>query len=211
MDTQTSKTIPVSDYEKLIKEGITNARGTDKALELLTVTDLTNLGKTLADRQAKIADLFSVVVHPINNLKEGIEQGRYNGGVYDWIKEDYSRVPLVETKGAKRVYFVPVTENVTMGEEEAYVEKFGLTLCKNAPNYLLGVMAQLKESDLPGSLFRKDIVATENTDASVFRDKSGVRCFLGTYRHDGGRGLDLVGLDGGWDVGRDWVFLAERP
>jgi hypothetical protein len=197
-----------SDYAVLVRQGITDAKGSDKAIEFLTEDDLKNLGKLLADREAKIQDLFSVVVDPINNIALAIEKGNYND-VYNWINEQH--VPLTEAAGAKRIYFVPVTENVNTGDEEAYVNKFGLTLCKSAPNYLAGAMAAIPENKLPSELAGKDFVAAENVESSVFQDEGGSRCFLYVSRYDGERKLYLVSVDGDWNAGRGWVFLAEKP
>lgn len=199
-----------SDYAVLVRQGITDAKGSDKAIEFLTEDDLKNLGKLLADREAKIQDLFSVVVDPINNIALAIEKGNYDS-VYDWISNDHSRVPLTEAEGPKRIYFVPVTENVNTGDEEAYVNKFGLTLCKSAPNYLSGAMAAIPENKLPAELAGKDFVAAENAESSVFQDRDGDRCFLCVYRRDGRRRLSLVSVDVRWSAGSDWVFLAEKP
>lgn len=208
----TASKVAPSDYDNLIKQGILDAKGSiEDALAMLTPDDLVNLGRTLADRAAKINDLFSVVVEPINNLKEGIDKGHYTS-VYDWISNDHSRIPLTETTGGKRIYFVPVTENVNTGEEEAYVNKFGLTLCKKAPNYLLGAMSALPENKLPENLKGKDIVAAENEAASVFQARRGRRCFLHAHRSGDRRLLALVSAGIWYAVAvRGWVFLAEKP
>ncbi|MEO5646074.1 MAG: hypothetical protein ABIO57_03350 [Candidatus Paceibacterota bacterium] len=199
-----------SDYAVLVRQGITDAKGSDKAIEFLTEDDLKNLGKLLADREAKIQDLYSVVVDPINNIALAIEKGNYDS-VYDWISDDHDRIPLLEAAGAKRIYFVPVTENVDSGDEEAYVNKFGLTLCKSAPNYLTGAMAAVPENKLPAELAGKDFVAAENAESSVFQGKDGRRCFLCVSRDDGRRRLSLVVVDGHWFADVDWMFLAEKP
>jgi hypothetical protein len=197
-----------SDYSVLVRQGITDAKGSDKAIEFLTEDDLKNLGKLLADREAKIQDLFSVVVDPINNIALAIEKGSYTD-VYNWINEE--RVPLIEVAGAKRIYFVPVTENVNTGDEEAYVNKFGLTLCKSAPNYLAGAMAAIPEAKLPAELAGKDFVAAENAESSVFQDEDGRRCFLDVCRDVGRRELSLVDVVDDWGADGDWLFLAEKP
>lgn len=202
-------TIAPSDYPVLIKQGITDAKGSvEEALALLTADDLTNLGRTLSDRAARIGDLFSAVVNPINTASEALAKGKYDGQ-YDWISD--KNTPFPQAEGAKRIYFVPVTETVKQGGEETYVRKFGLTLCKKAPCYLAGAMAEIPESELPESLQGKDFVAAENDTASVFLYGDGGRCFLCVSRREGGRGLHLVDLDGGWFADDGWVFLAEKP
>lgn len=208
---ETASKVAPSDYDNLIKQGILDAKGSiEDSLALLTADDLTTLGRTLADRAARIADFFSIVVDPINNIATAIEKGNYTS-VYDWISNDHTRIPLIEAAGSKRIYFVSVTENVNTGDEEAYVNKFGLTLCKKAPNYLTGAMAALPENKIPAELKGKDFVAAENDSASVFRDGGGDRCFLDVGRDDGERELYLVLLDGLWDADFGWVFLAEKP
>lgn len=195
-------------FMSLLQKGIADAKGSAETIAFLTDEDVVELGKTLANREAAaIGELFSAIITPCNNLSEAIKKGGYDGGVYDHITEQ--TVPLTPAEGAKRVYFLPVKRNVDIGQEEAYVNEFGLTLCKNAPNYLLGAMVQLSEDKLPDSLKGKDLVAA---DSSVFRDKNGDRCFLYAFRSAGWRSLGLVDLGyWGWGIGNYWVFLAERP
>ena len=199
--------IAKSDYAFLIEQGIKDAKGSEKAIEFLTEEDLKNIGKMLADRETKIQNIFSVVVDPINNISTAIEKGNYNY-VYYWINEKH--VPLQKVAGSKRIYFVPVTEEVNTGYEESYVNKFGLTLCKNAPNYLAGAMAILSENKIPAELKSKDFVAVENNLSSIFKDDDSDRCFLYVSRV-GYRRLLLIILDGLWGVGHNWMFLAEKP
>ena len=200
--------IDASMYADLIRQGIADAKGSDNAIELLTEDDLKSLGKLLSDRETKVQALHSVVVNPINSIALAVEKGNYDS-VYDWINEEH--VPLAEAKGAKRIYFVPVTENVNTGDEEAYVNRFGLTLCKSAPNYLAGAMAIVPENKLPEELAGKDFVAVENAESSVFQGEDGGRCFLDVFRYDGRRELFLMLVVGDWDADDGWVFLAEKP
>lgn len=144
-------------------------------------------------------------VSPINTAEEAIKQGHYN---------DYYRLILNGTveiepaKGPKNLHLVCF--NRTVGETE-YVELLraeGKRPCQNAPQYLLGLMAQVPEDKMPAELRNKDLVAAEpDNSSSVFTGKDGDRCFLCVYRLGGRRKLNLVRVDRRWyDY---WAFLAE--
>lgn len=141
-------------------------------------------------------------VKPINNVEEGIKQGNYTSH-YDYIIE--KTVPLKEVTEEKEITLVCF--NRTIGETE-YIELLkqeGLKPCEDAPNYLLGLMAQYKESDLLEEFKNKDIIAANVS--SVFTDEFGHPCFLYVYRHGRDRGLVLARVGRGWFD--DCVFLAE--
>lgn len=148
--------------------------------------------------------LFTATISPINDLEKGKLKGDYDW-VYDHITKD--TVPLKKATGEKKLYFVPVTERVLEGKESQYLAAYGLKPVENAPNYLLGAMATLKEKDLPEELKFKDIVAVGNV---VFQFADGRRCFLDCRRRSGERFLFMVRLASGWGAGGGWFFLAEE-
>ncbi len=188
-----------------IRKGIENAKGSPDAIELLTETDCLKLGEGLADREALLkTPFFSVMVNPINNIEEGKTTGNYDSS-YNWITAN--NVLLEKAEGSKRIYFIPVTENVEEGKEAEFLAKYGKKPVTNAPNYLLGAMAKLKESDLPEGLKLKDLVAVAD---GVFLYHDGNRCSLYCRRRSGERKLNVVFLNGEWSADRDWVFLAEE-
>lgn len=150
---------------------------------------------------------FSILVSPINSINDAIEKGNYSS-VYEHIS--LTTAPLVEVTGEKRIYFVPISKNVTTGGEELYLNKFGLTLCKNAPNYLLGATTVLPENKIPAELKGKSFVAAESVSSSGFVDRSIDRCCLCVDRGGDERRLDIVRVFGNWDAGNDWMFLAEK-
>jgi hypothetical protein len=144
-------------------------------------------------------------VQPINTAEEGIAQGQYT---------DYHRfitdktVPLQPVQVAKNLHLVCF--NRTIGETE-FVELLraeGKQPCRNGPQYLLGLMAQVPEDKMPEELRYKVFVAAEpDNKSSVFTDGLGYRCFLCVDRYNGYRKLDLI------DVGKEWngrfAFVAE--
>ena len=144
-------------------------------------------------------------VQPINSVGTGISRGHYTDH-YDFITN--GTVPLHTVKGAKNLYLV--CPNRTIGETE-YVELLravGKQPCRNAPQYLLGLMAKVPESEMPAELRNKKLVAAEpDNTSSVFVGKYGDPCFLGVDRGVGYRKLSFTKVGGGW--AGPWVFLAE--
>ena len=197
--------LSTEDILSFIRKGIEDAKGSLDAIQLLTQADCIKLGEELANREALIkTPFFSVMVNPINDIEEGKTTGNYDS-IYDWIT--VNTVPLEKAEGAKRIYFVPVTEQVEEGKEAEFLAKYGKKPVVNAPNYLLGAMAKLKESDLPEELKLKDLVAVAD---GVFLNHSGNRCFLNCNRRSGERKLNMVKLLGDWYADNAWVFLAEE-
>ena len=144
-------------------------------------------------------------ISPINTAEEGIAQGHYTDH-YRFIKD--KTVPLQPVQGAKSLHLVCFDR--TIGETE-YVELLraeGKQPCRNAPQYLLGLMAQVTEDKMPEELRNKNLVAAEpDNKSSAFAGRSGLRCFLCVGRWGGDRRLDLTIVDGEWRDG--WAFLAE--
>lgn len=131
--------------------------------------------------------------------------GHYNNH-YDFITD--KTVPLTPAKGAKALHLVCF--NRMIGETE-YVELLrpkGKRPCRHAPQYLLGLMAQVPEDKMPVELHNKDIVAAEPDIAfSVFADWDRRRCFLCVYRGGGLRRLHFAFVAGPWPD--RWAVLAE--
>lgn len=141
---------------------------------------------------------ISFKVKPINSLEEGIKLGNYDSH-YDFITD--KTVPLKELTDEKEIFLVNFDRTIGETEYKELLEKEGLKPCE--PNYLLGLMAQIKEDDMPKELKNKNIVVP----SSVFTGGCGFRCFLCVYRGDGYRKLRLTDVDREW-IDR-WVFLAE--
>ena len=144
-------------------------------------------------------------INPINTAEEGIAQGNYTDH-YGFITD--KTVPLQPVQGAKNLYLVCF--NRTIGETECaeLLRAEGKRPCQNAPQYLLGLMASVPEDKMPEELRNKHLVAAESDNkSSVFAGRSGDRCFLCVDRRDGGRGLRLTGVGGGWSG--HWAFLAD--
>ena len=145
-------------------------------------------------------------ISPINTAEAGITQGHYDDH-YSFITNE--TVPLQPVQGAKDLHLVCF--DWTIGET-GYVELLradGKQPCRNSPQYLLGLMAQVPEERMPEELRNKDLVAAEpDNEASAFTDERGYRCFLCVGDRRGGyRLLNLVSVDRGWlDY---WAFLAE--
>ena len=144
-------------------------------------------------------------ISPINTAEEGIAQGHYTDH-YRFIKD--KTVPLQPVQGAKSLHLVCFDR--TIGETE-YVELLraeGKQPCRNAPQYLLGLMAQVTEDKMPEELRNKDLVAAEpDNKSSVFTGRFGYRCFLYVLRGGVFRRLDLTAVGRrGFDR---WAFLAE--
>ncbi len=141
-------------------------------------------------------------VKPINSVEEGIKLGNYTS-TYDFITD--KTVPLKEVTEEKEISLVCFGRMIEENEYISLLKEQGLKPLENAPNYLLGLMEQFQEKDLPESLKNKDIVAANVS--SVFADGHGRRCFLCVSRGDRYRRLDLTFV--GWQWIAFWVFLAE--
>lgn len=132
---ENKKVSSTDDIYSLILEGVSQAKGTEKAIEFLTEEDCLKIGEELANREAlKNTPFFSIIVDPINDIEEGKKLGHYDL-IYDYISSE--TVPLQKAEGKKRIYFIPVTERVEEGKEVKFLAKYGKRPVKNAPNYLL--------------------------------------------------------------------------
>lgn len=148
---------------------------------------------------------FSKIVSPICDIEVGKKEGNYTW-MYDWLTTEH--IPLAKVSVKKEVYLVPLTETVEGTESiQKYLKERRFKLCEHAPQYLLGLMKEVTQNELPNPSW---IVAAEDTAASVFQDDDGDRCFLLVRRSEGGRKLHLVSLGGYWGAGLGWVFLAEK-
>lgn len=144
-------------------------------------------------------------IHPINTVEEGIRQGHYND-YYRHITDQ--TVPLRPAAGAKTLHLVCFNRIVGETEFVELLRAEGKRPCQDAPNYKLGLMAQVPEEQMPEVLRNKDIVAAEpDNSSSVFTDEVGSRCFLYVLRYVADRGLSLTDVGRRWHDG--WAFLAE--
>lgn len=194
-------------FEEAILKGITTNQGNPKDMDLLTEADFIAMGKLVADRGAKRRMKFhSWVVTPINNVDEGYKTGHYNEK-YDHITTE--TIPVKQLEGQKRVYLVPFNETIGENDYVVRLAEHGLKPCVDCPNYLLGLMKQVPESEMPEELGNKYFVAAEpDNPSSVFFGKHGDRCFLGVRRDGSNRDLVVVGAENEWDD--CWAFLAEE-
>jgi hypothetical protein len=183
----------------LFQKGITDAGGSARAMRYLAENDLYRVGRTLAERETKIASLISFVINPINSIALAIKPGGFS-------RVDKKLVLHAQASAPKRIYFLPITEHVDGGQEEAYANTFGLRLCRKSQNYLLGAMAFIPKhallSHCPGGQF----IAAEKR---AFQ-KNGSRSFLRVAHHRGKRILDSVTTDGGWSGTVGWYMLTEK-
>ncbi len=152
----------------------------------------------------------SWTVSPVNDLEEGINTGHYTGYCPNLAKKP---IILQQVEGEKQVYLVLFNEMIGENEYTARLAEYGFKPCKNGPNYLLSLMKQVTESEMPEELWGKHIVAAENNLSSVFLDRRKVRSFLYVDRESPtpespSRELHLATIEGGWDD--EWVFLAEE-
>src|SRR3989344_9019247 len=94
-------------------------------------------------------------VSPINTAEEGIRQGHYNDH-YSFITDE--TVPLKSITGARNLHLVCFNRTVKETEYIALLRAEGKQPCRNGPNYLLGLMAQVPEDKMPEEFLSKDIV-----------------------------------------------------
>ncbi len=203
------QTLETLDYETLLREGIAEAGGQEEDLNLLTADDFKNLGKTAAERGVKKRMKFpSWLVEPVTDIEDAKKRGHFTS-CYDHITAKTVKLP--KAQGKKRVFAVPFNKSIGEKAYVALLAEHGLKPCVNAPSYLMGLMVQVPESEMPAELKGKYIVAAEpDVASSVFRGLDGVRCFLCVDRLGGAsRELDLTRVGfGGWDGA--WAFLAEE-
>lgn len=138
----------------------------------------------------------SVIVHtfpdiqPINSVEEGIRQGHYTDHYFDITDET---VPLKRVAGAKVLYVVCFNSTIEEAELAELLRAEGRQPCRNAPQYLLGLMKKVTEDKMPKEFHNKDLIAAEpDNEASVFCREVGVPCFLCVYRGAARRRLNLI-------------------
>lgn len=153
----------------------------------------------------KSQQLYSWVVAPINDVVQGIRAGHYDS-CYKHISR--RTVPLPHVAGEKRVYLVCVGREMHRGEYTECLAQLGLKPCENAPNYLLGLMREVPESQMPAALRGKRVVAAEDTPSSVFLSRHRSRCFLSVFRDNASRELSMASVEGRGS--EDWALLAEE-
>lgn len=198
------KVLSAEEIYSLILKGILDAKGSEKAIELLNEKDCFKIGEDLANREAlRNTNFFSVVIDPINDIEEGKAKG-----YYDLIDDSVNikNFPLRRAEGLKRLYFVPITEIVEEGKEAEYLVKFRKRPVKNATNYFLGAMAKIGQEDLPENLISKNFVALM-CDEEVYSVLFNFPCFLCSSISEGSRSLFVKVRSTAWDLNS--VFIAE--
>lgn len=143
-------------------------------------------------------------VTPINRVSQGIAEGNYIAR-YDYITD--TTIPLKIACGKKTLYLVCFNQTLETTEYIERLRMLGKKPCLHAPNFLLGLMAQVRENQMPPPLRRMDIVAAEPEESSVFVDPRRGPCFLYVSRDGGSRRLSLARGRGGWRG--PWAFVAE--
>ena len=130
---------------------------------------------------------------PINNVEEGIAKGNYNAHL-----PFVTTVLLERVQGTKKLYLVCFNREIRCTEYVGLLRAEGKQPCRNASQYLLGLMAQVPEDQIPRVFQEKDIIAAEPGGAHLVCTLSSslsdiVYFFLCVSRYDGCR--TLVGID----------------
>ena len=121
-------------------------------------------GKTSQTPKVLKETLFSIDTRPINSITSAIKNGGYSF-VTHCIEHDHNKSfskLSPDAQGTKRIYFLPVSEKVFIGQEDHYAKKFGFKICEYARNYLLGLIADTPKDRMPPELKGKMLVAAEN-------------------------------------------------
>ncbi|MDD4900865.1 MAG: hypothetical protein PHS62_01980 [Patescibacteria group bacterium] len=147
-------------------------------------------------------------IPPVNTI-ETIE----TGGYHTYHPQNIGQIVALETaQGAKNLYLVCFGRPIREAESTGLLQELSMQHCRQAPNYLLGLMAQVREGDMPEELRCKSLVAAEPDNVrAIFKDPSGSSSFLCVYRDGQGRALCLatiLGPQSRWP--KDWAFLAEN-
>ena len=143
-------------------------------------------------------------IAPINTVEDGIRTGHYTDHYRHITNET---VPLIAVEKPKTLSLVCFGRTIGETDYVALLKELDKQPCRNAPNYLLGLMTTTPEDKMPEELRNKYLIAAEPTKSSVFTGKFGPRCFLCVSRRGAGRELHLVYVGGFW--GDHWAFVAE--
>lgn len=143
-------------------------------------------------------------IMPINTIEDGIAAGQYNSH-NEFITN--TTVQLQPAQGPKNVYLVCFDRELEPTEWTDLLRAEGKQPCINGPNYLLGLMAQVSQDQMPEEFRSKDIVAAENARSSIFADEDGDPCFLYVSHDSTSRKLDFTVIGPGWYI--FWAFLAQ--
>src|SRR3989344_9107771 len=95
-------------------------------------------------------------VQPINSVGTGISRGHYTDH-YDFITN--GTVPLHTVKGTKNLYLVCPNRTIDETECMELLRAVNKQPCRNAPQYMLGLMAKVPEYKMPAELRNKKLVA----------------------------------------------------
>ena len=171
----------------------------------ISENDLVAIGNKAAEAGLKCR-FPNFLVPPINNIKEGLKVGSYNG-YYEYFDADKINLRQISTV-QKKVSLVPLNRLSNEDEYLTFLKKHWLKPCFNAPNYLLGLMSQFHDDEIPSCLLGKNFVAAEPDNcSSIFKSKEGKDSFLCVIRNKGNRKLSMTNATGGWL--NCWAFLAE--
>ena len=160
-------------------------------------------------QHSTLAGVRGHFVTPINTFSEGRIAGHYS----DPQVSSFDSIPLVKGLKPKKIYLVPVDRVVPVGGEAEYLKTFGLAPCKNAPNYLLGLMADVQNGviDISSLTQGETSFAALNGTVPIVEDQKGNPHFLSVvYNGIGQHWLALVFVTGKWKPESKWIFLAEE-
>jgi hypothetical protein len=191
-----------------VMRGIAEAGGENSDIQYVERAWLEEIGKRAAEAGIKRRRVFpSWEVEPIRAIEVGIQSGHY---VLDREYSRARRMKYSEPEGRKRVFVIPGDPDGIEPNYEKFLKEYGFKPCENAPDYFMGLMATVRESDMPKELHNINIVAVEalNTIAT-FNNVLGRSCFLIAYRRDGER---IIGVVSPYEfvAGRRLGYLAEK-
>ena|SRR3989344_3550548 len=148
---------------------------------------------TTAYKAKSNTKFFSKIVSPINNIKIGMKKGKYTA-ISNYISK--KTVPLAKAQGKKQVYLIPFNGiTIDTSEYYDYLKKLCFKFCKNAPNYLLGLMAETSEDELVKEIKQNQtIVAAEDRRKSIFTNDEGDKSFLAVFESGNYRKLETQSL-----------------
>jgi hypothetical protein len=170
-------------------------------------------------------NLLRFSVYPINDIGEGILNGKYGSVNLNNISINlhshysYEGLSILDTdfipkkrkvtysaifREVKEIYLVPVPglgDSKDMDKMVVELPQHGLKICEYAPNYLLGLMTMFCAKKLPEGLpERVDIVAVDKSDSVMTRGEKGwLHVHLYPYTKDLGvfnqSHIDLFGME----------------
>lgn len=157
-------------------------------------------------------EAYAISIKPENNFEEVFQtEVKRSGSTFclnplHRLVNNRRKIVFEKVAGVKRVYLVP-HDMFELNEEEVYLNKFGLTLCKDPINYLLGLINSVEEKDMPLATKNKSILALNCTIKGIYTDWA----VLGIKRKGNDRGFNLFESDHIHNMKKfEWMVLAEE-